>query len=123
MNSTKKFFSSILVILKTLLISIPLTLVFLLILTFLSFKNHMSSESIKVGLIIIYVINSFISGYIAGKISKIRRFLYGAIASLSLYIILLTAATIISGSFPSLSIHILPIIIFTVGGTIGGMFS
>ena len=64
-------------ILKALLCAYAVTGILLLALTLLLYKMNLSEENVNAGIILIYVISTFASGFVIGKLAGTRKFLWG----------------------------------------------
>lgn len=118
------FSSRITFILKNLLISYLLTAGLLLLLSLLLYRFGLSEKLVAMGITAIYVIATFLAGFLAGKREQTRRFLWGLLMG-ALYFVLLTAISLVvdsnavelgSGFFTTL-------ILCCAGGMLGGMLS
>lgn len=65
------------IIIKAMLVSYILTALLLLLLAMLVFKLNMKASSVEVGILIIYIAAAFAGGFLAGKMGKNKRFLWG----------------------------------------------
>ena len=74
---------------KALLCAYVVTGIMLLILTVLLYKLGLSEENVNAGIILIYVISTFSGGFVIGKFAKIRKFLWGLLAGVLYFILLL----------------------------------
>ncbi len=118
------FNSRITFILKNLLLSYLLTAGLLLLLSLLLYRFGLSEKIVAMGITGIYVITTFLSGFLAGKREQTRRFLWGLLMGL-LYFLLLTAVSLIvdSSSFQLGSGFFTTLILCCAGGMLGGMLS
>ena len=64
-------------ILKALLCAYVVTGILLLVLTLLLYKAGLSEENVNAGIILIYVISTFSGGFVIGKLTGTRKFLWG----------------------------------------------
>ena len=64
-------------ILRSLLLAYGVTGLFLLILAFLLFQFEFGGGTAAVGIIIIYVVSCLVGGFMAGKIIRKDRYIYG----------------------------------------------
>ena len=104
--------------LKSLLSAYIITGILLLFLALLLYKFQLSEPKVNIGIIIVYVISSFLGGFLEGKMMKTRKFLWGAAAGL-LYFAILALISLGGGS----SHFVTTLILCTAGGTLGGMVS
>ena len=75
-------------VLKALLCAYVVTGILLLALTLLLYKAGLSEENVNAGIILTYVISTFSGGFVIGKLSGTRKFLWGLITGV-LYFALL----------------------------------
>ena len=111
-------------VLKSLLASYIVTGILLLVLTFLVYKFELD-EQIVVGVIVaIYIISTFTGGFIIGKLTEVRKFLWGMCIG-SIYVLLLFGISYgVYREFNTNGLNVLTTIVLCVGGgTSGGMLS
>ena len=72
-----------------LLIAYLVTGLLLLLLAFLAYKANLSEQGSRIGILVIYVLSSFVTGFITGKKSKKRKFLFGAMMGICYFVVLL----------------------------------
>ena len=72
-------------ILRSLLLAYGVTGLFLLILAFLLFQFEFGGGTAAVGIIIIYVVSCLVGGFMAGKIIRKDRYIWGIVTGLSYY--------------------------------------
>ncbi|MCI8596874.1 MAG: TIGR04086 family membrane protein [Lachnospiraceae bacterium] len=120
-----KYYQGIAVrMLKSLLSAYVITGILLLLLALLLYKFQLSESKVNIGVIIIYVISSFLSGFLEGKMMKTRKFLWGAAAGLLYFAILSVISLAVNQSFADGSSHFVTTLILCIaGGTLGGMLS
>ena len=118
------FSSRITFILKNMLISYLLTAGLLLLLSLLLYRFGLSENIVSMGITGIYVIATFLSGFLAGKREQTKRFLWGLLMGL-LYFLLLSAVSLIvdSSTFSLGRGFITTLILCCAGGMLGGMLS
>lgn len=118
------FNSRITFILKNMLISYLLTAGLLLLLSLLLYRFSLSEKIVSVGITGIYVLATFLSGFLAGKREQTKRFLWGLLMGL-LYFLLLSAVSLIvdSSTFSFGRGFITTLILCCAGGMLGGMLS
>lgn len=118
------FSSRITFILKNMLISYLLTAGLLLLLSLLLYRFGLSENIISIGITGIYVLATFLSGFLAGKREQTKRFLWGLLMGL-LYFLLLSAVSLIvdSSTFSLGRGFITTLILCCAGGMLGGMLS
>ena len=118
------FSSRITFILKNMLISYLLTAGLLLLLSLLLYRFGLSENIVTIGITGIYVLATFLSGFLAGKREQTKRFLWGLLMGL-LYFLLLSAVSLIvdSSTFSLGRGFITTLILCCAGGMLGGMLS
>lgn len=110
--------------LKAMLASYIVTGLLLLLLTFLLYQFKLDEQTVVVGIIVIYVVSTFIGGLILGKLTKKRKFLWGSILG-GLYFLLLFAISYgIYREFNTNGLNAVTTALLCVGGgMLGGMVS
>lgn len=116
--------SRIVVMLRILLLSYLITGFLLLILTLITLKMDVSNSIVAGGIIFIYIISSFIGGFLTGKGANQKRFLWG-IGIGAMYFIVLILISVLTNSVIGLNTgRILSVmLICLVSGMAGGMIS
>lgn len=110
--------------LKSLLSAYIITGVLLLFLALLLCKFQLSEPKVNIGIIIVYVLSSFLGGFLEGKMMKTRKFLWGAAAGLLYFAILALISLAVNQGFGGGSSHfVTTLILCAAGGTLGGMVS
>ena len=75
-------------------------------------------------LVIIYVLACFMGGFMAGKIVRKDKYLWGVITGLAYYVLLLTVSVMAKGGWDMSAAHaVTTFFMCTGGGTLGGMLS
>lgn len=111
-------------ILKETLIQMIISVILVALAAFVVLRISPSETVIKIIILIIYAISSFVGGFILGKVMNKRKFLWGALAGGIYFSIILIAALLIKGSPNAGTIGIMSGIITSLAaGTIGGMIS
>lgn len=110
--------------LKSLLCAYIVTGILLLILTLLLYKAGLSEENINAGIILTYVISTFSGGFVIGKLTSARKFLWGLLLGV-VYFLLLTLISL--GIYHSLQSDLMNLattfLLCAGGGMLGGMIS
>lgn len=109
---------------KLLLVMYGLTALFLFFLAFLIQKLQPGEQVTKIGIIAVYVIVCFLGGFLAGKLLKSKKYLWGMFAAIC-YIIVMAVITLVckgSGEI-SLSGGMLNTLLCLGSGMLGGMIS
>lgn len=110
--------------LKSLLASYIVTGLLLLGLTFLVYKFELDEQLVVGGIVAIYVISTFIGGFIIGKLTQVRKFVWG-MAIGSVYFALLALISYgVYREFNTNGLNLLTTVLLCVGGgMLGGMLS
>ena len=82
-------------ILKSLLFAYALTGVALLLLALVLFAFDLGETAVDAGIIIIYVLACFMGGFMAGRIVRKDKYLWGVITGLTYYVLLLTVSVMV----------------------------
>ena len=118
------FFMKIKAILKSLLFSYAVTGVFLLLLAFLLFQFDLGEKPVAAGILVVYVLSCLLGGFMAGKIMRKDRYLWGMLTGLFYYLLLITVSFVVKGKWDMSLIHAVTTFFLCLGGgTLGGMLS
>ena len=98
---------------KALLCAYVVTGILLLILALLLYKAGLSEENVNAGILLTYVISTFSGGFVIGKLTGSRKFLWGLLISLGIYHSLQGASVETAAAF----------VLCAGGGMLGGMIS
>ena len=66
--------SKLIWILKSLLAAYLVTGILLVLLTFLLYQFELDEQKVTAGIVVIYVVSTFVGGLILGKLTKVNRF-------------------------------------------------
>lgn len=112
----------VLFLLKCLLFSYILTAVMLLVLAFLLFKLGLSEGVVSIAISAIYVISTLVSGFMAGRKLKSRKFLWGMLLGTLYFVVLAVISLLVNQSVSELGNSFLTTLtLCAAGGTLGGM--
>ncbi len=116
--------SKAMTIFKDLLFAYIITGLLLLLLAFLMLKFDIGNKVISGGIIAIYVISTFIGGFLLGKSAEHKRFLWGLSLG-ALYFVVMLLISIITNSFIGMEISgiVNGLLMCLMGGMLGGMVS
>ncbi len=110
--------------LKSLLCAYVITGISLLILAGILYKFNLDESKVTAGILIIYVLSSFAGGFMIGKLTGTRKFLWGFLVGL-FYAVLLVLVSF--GVYRSVQVNIsefiMTFILCAGGGMAGGMIS
>ncbi len=111
-------------ILKSLLCAYVVTGILLLVLTLLLYKAGLSEENVNAGIILIYVISTFSGGFVIGKLTGTRKFLWGLLLGVIYFVLLLLISLGIYHSFQADLMNLATTFLLCAGGgMLGGMIS
>ena len=114
----------VLFLLKLLAFSYIITAVFLLILSMLLYKFRLSETIINIGIVVIYVAATFLTGFLAGKKTGTKKYLWGLFLGAGYFLILTLISLIINHGISDFSGNFLSTLFLCVGsGMLGGMLS
>ena len=101
-----------------------ITAVLLFLLAFLVQQFDFKSGAISVGICIVYVISTFMGGFLAGKVQRTKKFIWGILMGL-MYVIILLVITMITkhGFTAAMSDFVVNLLLCVGSGMIGGMIS
>lgn len=111
-------------VLKSLLASYIVTGILLLVLTFLVYKFKLDEQVVVGGIVAIYVLSTFMGGFIIGKLTEARKFLWGMVIG-TIYVLLLFLISYgVYREFNTNGLSMITTMVLCVGGgTLGGMIS
>ncbi len=112
------------VVLKSLLFSYALTGVLLLLLAFFLFQFDLGEGPVQAGIVAIYVASCLFGGFIAGKIMRKDKYLWGLALGMSYFLLLIIVSFAAQGKWDMSVRHILTTLCMCLGGgALGGMLS
>lgn len=124
MDHISKSNSKGLIIIKCLLCSYIVTGVLLLLLSLLLYKFDLDDAKVAVGIIIIYILASFLGGLILGKSIGEKKFIWGAVLGASYFVILILLSIVVNRSLGENMLNLFTVLVMCVcGGMVGGMLS
>ena len=96
----------------------------IVILAFLLLMFQLSESMIDIGIIIIYVLSCLLIGFVIGKRTKNKKFLWGMLSG-GIYFGMLLAVSLLAGqSMENVGRDLTTVLLICVGsGTLGGMLS
>lgn len=111
-------------VLKSLLFAYAVTGVFLLFLAFLLFRFDLGEGPVTAGIISVYVLSCLLGGFMAGKIVRKDKYLWGVAVGLSYFLLLITVSFAVNGKWDmSLQHAVTTFFMCLGGGALGGMLS
>lgn len=109
---------------KALLCAYVVTGIMLLILTLLLYKMGLSEANVNAGIILTYVVSTFSAGFVIGKLMKVKRFLWGLVAGVLYFVLLLLISLGVYHSLQGELANLLTTFLLCAGGgMLGGMIS
>ncbi len=111
-------------ILKALLASYVVTGMLLLVLTLLLYKFDWDEQMVTAGIIAIYIVSTFVGGFIMGKLKKARKFVWGLLTGLLYFVLLFLISFCVYRNFDGNGTNLLTTLLLCVGGgMLGGMLA
>ena len=118
------FSSRITFVLKSLLFSYLLTAGLLLLLSLLLYRFSLSERIVSISITGIYIVVTFLAGFLAGKREGSRKFWWGLMMGCLYFLILALVSLIVNHGMSSLSTSFLTVLVLCAGsGMLGGMLS
>lgn len=111
-------------LLKSLLFSYILTVLLLGVLAFLLYQFGLGEKTVSIAIIVIYVAATLCGGFLTGKKTQNRRFLWGLLLGGAYFIILAVVSLIVGkGNIQFGNSFFTTLILCAGGGMLGGMLS
>lgn len=111
-------------ILKCLLISYLLTTGLLLLLALMLYRFDLSEKTVSICIIGIYIIITFLAGFLAGKREGSRKFLWGLLMGGLYFTVLIVISLVINQGMNEVSGNFFTVLTLCCGsGMLGGMLS
>ncbi len=111
-------------ILQCLLFGYLITGGLLLVLAALLYKFALSQQAVSIGVILIYVLSTLVSGMIAGKRAGNRKYLWGLIQGCLYFIVLLLVTLILNHTISDFGSNLITTFLLCAGsGMLGGMLA
>lgn len=109
---------------KIIVIDVLITIVGVLLLSFLTYKFRFGDNIIKIGIVIFYALSNFIGGFIIGKIKENKKYIWGALTGVVYFCVLLILSVLVTGElFGNGNMAVIAFASSVIAGTIGGMLS
>ena len=119
-----KIIEKVMWVLKSLLASYIVTGLLLLGLTFLVYQLELDEQMVLAGIVAIYVVSTFVGGFILGKLTRVRKFIWGIVVGGLYFVLLFLISYGVYREFNTNGLNALTTIILCVGGgMLGGMVS
>lgn len=111
-------------ILKALLCAYVVTGILLLLLTLLLYKLNLDEGKVTAGITAIYVVSTFVGGFVAGKLLKVRKFVWGLTIGILYFALLMLISLGIYRAVQGSGASVLTTFLLCAGGgMLGGMVS
>ena len=109
-------------VVKALLVSYLLAGGLLLLLAGLLYRFRLDEGKIQIGIILIYIVSCFAGGFLAGKMMKSRKFLWGVLLGLLYFLIMtLVSLAVNRGLQDGTTSYFTTFLLCMGGGMLGGM--
>lgn len=120
-NSMSRYFISFG---KLLVASYFITGILLLLLSMALYKFHISQTIVNIGIIVIYCLSTFITGFLAGKSQRQKKYIWGLLLGGAYFFVLCLISLTINSTINDLSGNFVTSMFLCVGsGMLGGMLS
>lgn len=114
----------VLEVIKSLVAAYIITGIALAILAFVIYKWNVNETVVNIVILAIYVLATFIGGFITGKRVQERKFIWGLVLGACYILIIYGISMILSASLNMISTaSVLAAVLCLAGGMIGGMLS
>ena len=111
-------------ILRSLLFSYAVTGIFLLLLAFLLFQFDLGEKPVSAGIVAVYILSCLLGGFMAGKIIRKDKYLWGILVGVFYYLLLITVSFAVKGKWDMSLMHAVTTFFMCLGGgALGGMLS
>lgn len=116
------YIGQVLRMMKALLVAYVMTGLFLLITAGLMYRFELSEGKVKIAVIGIYVLSCFTGGFLAGRIMKNRKFLWGSLLGFLYFAVMLTVSVAVGRELREAVMGIsTTFFICIISGMIGGI--
>jgi putative membrane protein (TIGR04086 family) len=111
-------------VLRSLLAAYALTGLFLLLLAFLLFRFDLGEGPVAAGIVVVYVISCMAGGFLAGRILRKDRYLWGILVGLCYFLLLVAVSFATQRKWDMTLLHTVTTFCMCLGGgALGGMLS
>lgn len=111
-------------VLQCLLFGYLITGALLLLLAGLLYRMQLSEQIVSIGIIVIYVVSSLVSGYIAGKKAGNKKYLWGLLQGGLYFVVLLLMTLAVRQSVSEFGSNLVTTFLLCTGsGMLGGMLA
>ena len=116
--------SKLIWILKSLVAAYLVTGILLILLTFLLYQFELDEQKVTAGIVVIYVVSTFVGGFILGKFIKVKKFAWGLALGVAYFALLFFISLgVYRGIDGNLSNILTTFLMCAGGGMFGGMIS
>lgn len=116
------YISQSLKMMRALLVSYVVTALFLLLTAALVYRAGLDESKVQIAVILIYIVSCFLGGFLAGKLMKTRKFLWGGLLGFLYFAVMLLVSVAVNQEFGDAVIGVMTtFVICTVSGMAGGM--
>lgn len=111
-------------VIKVLFITYLFSACMLFLLALGLYKFGFGSDKLRLGIMAIYGVSGFLGGFISGKISETRKYLWGIISGLSYFLVLFIISLVVNGGFEQEAGNVIVQLALCTGcGMLGGMLA
>ncbi len=112
------------IVLKSLFLAYGLTGVFLLLLALLVFRMDLGTAPVAAGIVAVYVISCLSGGFLAGKLMRKDKYLWGILVGLAYFLLLAAVSFAVQGRWDMSFQHVVTTFCMCLGGgALGGMLA
>ena len=116
------YISQSLKMMRALLVSYVVTALFLLLTAALVYRAGLDESKVQIAVILIYIVSCFLGGFLAGKMMKTRKFLWGGLLGFLYFAVMLLVSVAVNQEFGDAVTGVMTaFVICTVSGMAGGM--
>lgn len=109
---------------KALIFAYIVSAIILFFLSLILYKAQISSGAVSVGVILTYILSTFVGGFFLGKKVESKKFLWGLVLGVIYFVIILVISLILNkAAFDSIGSMITVLGMCLLGGMLGGMIS
>lgn len=117
-------FANLIIFLLFLLFSYLITTIGLVVLAYVLYRFPLNDSAVNIGIIIVYVLSTFLAAFVCGKKLKVRKFAWGLSIGIAYFVILLLISMIMGGTAVSPGTNVLTTLLICAGsGMLGGMLA
>lgn len=111
-------------VMKALLAAYVVTGLLLLAIAGFLYRFQWDEGKVQIGIILTYILSCFIGGFLAGKMMKSRKFLWGVLLGLLYFLVMTLVSVAVNRELQSSSSGVITSFLLCMGGgMLGGMLS